>query len=78
MIKKHVCLSLIGEEGKWCYFLIKYLNTFMYDHTLHRKRKLFWCYCLQTFGTEKILKRHFKDCYEINGRQRFQMPKKSE
>ena len=41
MIKKHVCLSLIGEEGKWCYFLIKYLNTFMYDHTLHRKRKFF-------------------------------------
>ena len=78
MLKKHVYLSLIEEEGKWCYFLIKYLDTFMFDYTLHRRRKRFWCYCVQTFSTEKILKLHFKDCFEINGRQRFQMPKKDE
>ena len=78
VIKKHVYLSLTGEEGKRCYFLIKYLNTFMYDHTLHPRRKRFWRYCVQTFSTEKILKLHFKDCFEINGRQRFQMTKKVE
>ena len=50
----------------------------MYDHTLHRRRKRFWRYCLQTFSTKKILKRHFKDSFEINGRQRCQMSKKGE
>ena len=26
------------------------------------------CYCLQAFMTEERLKRHIKDCFEINGR----------
>ena len=49
----------------------------MYDHTLHCGRKLIR-HCLQAFSTEEILKRHIKDCFEINGKQRIQMPKKGE
>ena len=30
----------------------------MYDHTLHRGKKQLCRYCLQTFSTEEILKRH--------------------
>ena len=38
---KHVDLLLIGEENKKHYVLIKYFNTFMYDHVLHCGRKNF-------------------------------------
>ena len=48
----------------------------MQDHTLHRERKHFCRYCLQAFSIEEILKRHIKDCIEINGKQRDVMPKK--
>ena len=34
--EKHVNLVLIGKEGKRHYVLIKYFNTFMNGHTLHR------------------------------------------
>ena len=39
-------------------------------------KKHFCCYCLQASITEEILKRHIKDCFEINGKQRIIMPKK--
>ena len=51
---------------------------FIYYHILHREKRFFYCYCLQAFSAEKILKRHFKDCYEINGKQRIIMPKKGQ
>ena len=41
----------MGEEDKNHYALIKDFNTFMYDHTLHRRKKHFSPYCLQEFGT---------------------------
>ena len=47
----------------------------MYHHTLHRGRKYFCRYCLQAFSTEKMLKPHIKDCFNINGKQRIIMPK---
>ena len=34
--------------------------------------------CLQDFSTEGISKRHIKDCFKINGKQRIIMPKKGE
>ena len=46
----------------------------MFDQTLHRGRKHFCFYCLQAFNTEHILKRHIKDCFKINGKQRIIMP----
>ena len=39
--KGHVDLSLIGEEDKRHYVLIKDFSTFMYDHTLNRGTKYF-------------------------------------
>ena len=57
---------------------MKYFNTFMYDHALHRGRKNFCCYCLQVFSAEEILKSHIKDCFKINGKQKIMMPKKGE
>ena len=73
---KSVNLLLIGEEERIHYVLIKDINTFMYDHTLHRGRKHFCCYCLQAFSIEEILKRHIKDCFKINIKQRIIMRKK--
>ena len=43
------------KEKKY-YVPIKDFNTFMYDHTLHRGRKHFYCFCLQAFRPEEILK----------------------
>ena len=51
-------------------------NTFLYDHTLHRRRKHICCYCLQAFCTEEILKSHVNECFKINGKQMIQLPKK--
>ena len=50
----------------------------MYEHSLHRGRKHFFHYCLHAFITEEILKRHIKDCFKVNGKQRIKVPKKSE
>ena len=68
---------MIGEEGKRHYVLIKDFHTFMYDDTLHRRRKHFCRYCLQAFSPEEILKSHIKDCFKINGKQRIIIPKKA-
>ena len=38
--KKHVDLLLRRGEGKRYYVLIKEINTFMYDHTLHCGRNI--------------------------------------
>ena len=48
----------------------------MYDHSLHCEKKHFCRYCLQDFSTKGISKRHIKDCFKINGKQRIIMPKK--
>ena len=39
--EKHVDLLLTGEEVKRHYVLINDFNTFIYNHTLHRKKKIF-------------------------------------
>ena len=69
---------LIGEEGKRNYVLMKDLNTFMYDHTLHRGRKHFCRFCLLSCSTEEILKCHLKGDFKINGKQRIIMLKNGE
>ena len=50
----------------------------MYDHSLHRRRKHFCCYCFHAFITEDILKCHIKDSFEINGKQTIKTAKKGE
>ena len=57
----------MAEESKRYYVLIKDLNTFMHDYTLHRGRKQFCHYCLQ---------RLFKDCFKNKGKQKINMLKK--
>ena len=44
---------MIVEEGKRHYVLIKNVNTFMHNHTLHRGRKHFCFYCLQAFSKKR-------------------------
>ena len=61
MLCKHVDLLLIREESKRNCVLIKDFNTFMYDHSLHRERKDFYCCFLQAFSIEQTLKRHIKE-----------------
>ena len=60
---------MIEKERKRYYILIKDFNTFMYDHTLRRGRKLFGRCCLQVFRIEKIFKCLIKDCFKINGKK---------
>ena len=67
---------LVREEGKRYHDFVKYFSTFMYDHTLHCGRKFFFRYCLQAFRTEKTLKLHIKDCFQINSKQIIKMHKK--
>ena len=50
----------------------------MYDHTVHRERNYFCRYCLQAFSKEEIFKRHVKDGFKINDKQRITIPKKGE
>ena len=50
----------------------------MYNHTLHRRRNQFCCYCLQAFTTEEILKYHTKDCLIMNDKQKIIMLRKGE
>ena len=50
----------------------------MYDHTLHRRRKYFYRYCLQTFRTAEKLKCYIKHYFKINGEKTIQMPTKCE
>ena len=40
------------------------------------EKKQFCRYCLQAFSAEEILKRHIKDCFKINDKQRIIMYKK--
>ena len=48
----------------------------MYDHTVDHGRKHFCCFYLRAFSTEEILKRHIKDCFKINGKQKVILAKK--
>ena len=34
------------------------------------EENIFRRYCLHAFITEKILKRHIKDCFKINGKKK--------
>ena len=45
----------------------------MYQQPLHRDRKHFCCYCMQSFSTPQILKRYANECFEINGKQKIKM-----
>ena len=49
-------------------------NRFMYDHSLHRRRKHSCRYCLHAFITEEILKIALK----LIVKQTIKMPKKGE
>ena len=49
--EKHVDLLLIGEKGKRYNVVIKDFSILLYDHTLHRGKRRFCCYCLQVFST---------------------------
>ena len=68
--KDYVDLLLTKEEGKSHYNLIKDFNLFMYDHIIHRGRKNFCRYCFEDCRSEKILKRHIKDCFKINDKKK--------
>ena len=64
---------LLLREGKGRYGLLKDFSTFMYDHTLYRRRKHF---CHYFFLTKEILKCHMNGYFRINGKQRIKIPKR--
>ena len=67
---------MIEEKGRRHYVLITDFNTFIYHHAVHCRKNNFCRYCLQAFSTEEISTRQIKDCFEINGKQKFIMTKK--
>ena len=69
---------MIGEEVKRHYVLIKDFNNFIYDHTLHCRKKDFRRYCLQAFRMEEILKHDIEYRFMINDKQIIIMLKKGE
>ena len=69
---------MIGKGEKKHYVLIKDFNIFVYGHTLHRPRNNFFRYCLEAFRIAESLKCHIKDCFDINDKQRINMPAKGE
>ena len=77
-VNKHVDLLLIELKDKTQYVLMKYFNTFMYDHVLLRGKRHFCCYYLLAFSPEEIWKSHVSDCFKINGKQIIQMLEESE
>lgn len=74
--KRHFDLVLIKDKDKLNDTLTKDFNRFIYNQTLHRNRKHFCRYCLQSFSTAEMLKRHTNDCCKVNGEQRIKMPKR--
>ena len=51
----------------------------MYDHSLHREKKLFVVIAyIHALIPEELLKRHIKDCFKIDGKQAIKMPEKGE
>ena len=69
---------MIGEGEKKNYIFIKDFNKFVYDSSLHRGTKHFCRYCLHGFITEKTLRRHIKNCFNISGKQTIKKPEKGE
>ena len=78
MYQKHVDLLLMEEKGKKHYVLIKDFKRFMYNHTLHHRKKHLCRYNLQAFSTEEILKRHIKNRLKINGKPKIIIHEKGE
>lgn len=60
-------LLLITENEKKHYFLIKDLNSLMYNKTKREHRKYFCMHCLQCFSAKEILPRHKSNCMVITG-----------
>ena len=44
---------------------------------LYTVEKNIFCYCLQVFSTEEILKCHVKNSFKINSKEKTIMPKKT-
>ena len=64
-------MLLIGEEGKRHYVLIYDFSTFMYGIHYIVEENIFEM-------LKEILKRHIKDCFKTTGKQRIDIPEKSE
>ena len=76
--KRYVDSLFTREESKRHYTLFKDFNTVMCNHTLHRGRRHFCCYCLQAFRATEILESHVNDRFEINGKEIIKPLKKGE
>ena len=72
----HMELLLITENENKHYVLIKDFNRFMFGQTKYDHKKYFCLYCLQCFGSERVLTDHKENCIQINGTQAVKMPTK--
>ena len=59
-------LLLISDENKSYYVYVKDFNRFMFNKTRCKNKKKHVCrYCLQCFGSEKVLAEHKTNCLKI-------------
>ena len=72
----HMELLLITKDENKHYVLIKDFNKFMFNQTKHKNKKHFCMYCLQCFSSDKVLKEHKDNCFQVNGTQAVKMPDK--
>lgn len=56
--------------------LIEDFSTFMYDYTIHLRRKTFDCYSLEAFRTAGTLKCHIHEGFKINAKIRLRCQKR--
>ena len=59
-------LLLISDKSKSHYVYAKDFDRFMFNKRKYKGKKYFCKYCLQCFGSEKILSEHKEDCLVMN------------
>ena len=75
--KKEARINILWEV-KTDYVLIKNLNTFLYEYTLHRARKHFCRYSLQCFRTAETIDMSLKAVLKLIVKKELSCPKKGE
>lgn len=76
MLKRKTYWFLIDRKKREKNVLIKDFSTFMYDYTIHLRRKTFDCYSLEAFRTAGTLKCHIHEGFKINAKIRLRCQKR--
>ena len=65
----HVTLLLVSRGEKNHFILVQDMHAFLSDQTKCKRRRLYCCYCLNTFGSNVLLDEHEKICKEFGAQK---------